>query len=549
MLKIKSLMQEKTSIIIAGGIIAVIIIMVALLTLPRSDNQFTGNSATFAAKQGLLIISVTESGTIQAREQVIIKSEVEGKTTILYIIPEGTKVKKGELLVELDASRLLDNRIDRQIKVQNVEAAYISASENLAVAENQAKSDVDKAEMTLQFAEQDLEKYLKGEYPNELKETEARITLAEEEVARAKEKLKWSKKLYNEKYISQTELRADELAEKKKVLDLELAQNNLNLLKNYSYKRKLAQLKSDRQQAEMALTRAKRKAKADIAQAKAGLRAKESEFEREKDKLDKNEKQIKKTKIYAPSDGLAIYATSAQSGHRRGRVEPLDAGQEVRERQELIYLPTASLFNAEIGIHESSLDKVSLDLPVKLTVEALPGKIFSGRVTKIAPLPDAQSAWMNPDLKIYKTEIHLDTNSGELRTGMSCRAEIIIAQYDEALYIPIQAVIKVKDQTTVYVKKGRTFEPRQVEIGLDNNRMVHIISGLQPDEMVSLTPPLAPAAVTLPKGKMPSRKPSPPDSGSVEMPKRKNPSQKPTSRDSEGTPESKGRKRRMKKGK
>jgi len=535
-------MQTKPLIITTGFIVAAIIIVAFIFMLPRSNNQFTGNSATFIAKQGLLIISVTESGTIQAREQVIIKSEVEGKTTILSLIPEGTKVKQGDLLVELDASQLLDNKIDHQIKVQNAEAAYISASENLAVDENQAKSDVDKAEMTLQFAEQDLKKYLEGEYPNELKEAQARITLAEEEVARAKEKLKWSKQLYDEKYISQTELQADELAEKKKVLDLELAQNNLSLLKDYTYQRKLAQLKSDRQQAEMALTRAKRKAKADIAQAKADLRAKESEFEREKDKLVKNEKQIKKTKIYAPSDGLAIYATSAQSGHRRGRVEPLDEGQEVRERQELIYLPTASLFNCEIGIHESSLDKVSLDLPVKITVEALPGKIFSGRVAKIAPLPDAQSAWMNPDLKIYKTEIFLDSNSSELRTGMSCRAEIIIAQYPEAVSIPIQAVLRVEEQTTVYVKNGKTFKPRQVKIGLDNNRMVHVISGLQPGEKVLLTPPLAQSAVTLPKTKMPSPKSSSHDSGSVKMPKNNNFPQKPASSDS------KGRKRKIKKG-
>ncbi|MHC4154859.1 MAG: hypothetical protein ACYST6_08065, partial [Planctomycetota bacterium] len=74
--------------------------------------------ATFVVKQGPLRISVTESGTIKAREQVILKSEVEGRTSILSLIPEGTQVKQGDLLVDLDSSQLLDSKIDQEIIVQ-----------------------------------------------------------------------------------------------------------------------------------------------------------------------------------------------------------------------------------------------------------------------------------------------------------------------------------------------------------------------------------------------------------------------------------------------
>ena len=56
-----------------------------------------------------------------------------------------SQAKKGDLLVELDASSLMDTRIDQEIKVQNVEAADVNATENLAVAQNQAKSDMDLA--------------------------------------------------------------------------------------------------------------------------------------------------------------------------------------------------------------------------------------------------------------------------------------------------------------------------------------------------------------------------------------------------------------------
>ena len=480
---------------VAAGATLIVVGLAALALSGASDTDATG-FATFTVKRGPLRISVTESGTIKAREQVILKSEVEGRTSILTLIPEGTRVKEGDLLVELDASTLIDNQVDQEIRVQNAEAAFISAQENFAVVENQAQSDIDKAELDLDFAQLDKKKYLdpNGEYQNEREAALAQITLVEEELIRANEKLKWSKKLFEEKYISETELKADELAASKKKTDLVLARNNLNLLETFTHQRMVKQLESDLKQAQMALERTKRKARADVKQAEANLRAKESEYNRQKDKLEKLAEQIAKTKIFAPSDGLAIYATSAQQGRRN--VEPLAEGQEVRERQELIYLPKGTAVKAEISIHEASLKKVQTHLPAIITVDALPGRRFSGTVARIAPLPNAQSMWMNPDLKVYNTEVNLQGSDGSLRTGMSCKAEIIVEQYEDALYVPVQAVLRVAGEPTVFVAEGKKkFVPRTVSIGLDNNRMVHIISGLAAGEVVLLTPPLESAEI------------------------------------------------------
>ena len=324
---------------------------------------------------------------------------------------------------------------------------------------------------------------------------ESQITLAREELQTAEDKLKWSQKLFEKEYISQTELQVDELSAHRKKLDLELAESNLRLLEDFTHPRRLAELESDVSQAEMALERTNRKAKADVVQAEAELKAKESEFGRQQDKLKKNEEQIAKTKIYAPADGLVIYATSAQSRGFRGNQEPLTEGSEVNEQQELIYLPTATAVKAVVKVHETSLQKVRAGLPVVVTVDALPGKTFTGRVEKIAPLPDAQMVWLNPDLKVYNAEVYLEGEGDYLRTGMSCKAEIIIEEYDDAIYIPVQAVLRVGGEPTVYVLGSKEFEPRGVEIGMDNNRMIRIIKGLQTGEVVLLTPPLAPATV------------------------------------------------------
>jgi len=113
-------------------------------------------------------------------------------------------------------------------------------------------------------------------------------------------------------------------------------------------------------------------------------------------------------------------------------------------------------------------------------------------VGKIAPLPDNQSMWMNPDLKVYNTEIWLDGDAQGLRAGMSCRAEIIVAQYENAVYVPVHTVVRDKyEKTCVFLVNGSgNLEKREVEIGLDNNRMVHILSGLKKGDIVTEKPDL-----------------------------------------------------------
>ena len=124
------------------------------------------------------------------------------------------------------------------------------------------------------------------------------------------------------------------------------------------------------------------------------------------------------------------------------------------------------------------------------------GNTFYGTVQRIAPLPDAQSMWMNPDLKVYNSEIYIDGNNEILRTGMSCQAEIIIQQYKDAICVPLQAVIRVGTEPTVYVQTGDSSEPRKVKTGLDNNKMIHILEGLDEGDVVLLNPPLKSAAVS-----------------------------------------------------
>jgi hypothetical protein len=81
----------------------------------------------------------------------------------------------------------------------------------------------------------------------------------------------------------------------------------------------------------------------------------------------------------------------------------------------------------------------------------------------------------------------------DVRSGMSCQAEILVDRLNDVLAVPLQAVTRQGSQAVVYVKHGKQVRPQPVELGLDNNSLVHIVSGLEPGDEVVLTPPLAPA--------------------------------------------------------
>ena len=472
----------------------------------KSATQLNADVAVFEVQHGPLTISVSEAGTIQNRDLVVVKSEVEGVASLLMLIPEGTNVEKGQLLAELDSSNLVDQKTKQEITVMNAQAAFIGAQENVAIVKSQGESDVRQAELDARFAELDLPKYEEGDYKQALKQAETNITIANEQLKIANNKLGWSRKLATDHFITSTDLQADELSAEQMQLNLELAESSMKVLKDFTHGRTLESLESNVKQTNAALERVKRKAKANDVQADADLKAKESEFNRQKEALDKLAKQIEKCKIYAPVAGMVVYATTGQP--LRGNQEPLAEGQVIRERQQLINLPTTASMMAVVNIHESSLRKIKKDQPVRITVDAVPGQTFQGHVGKIGLLPDAQSMWMNPDLKVYATNIFIDGDAKDLRAGMTCKSEVIVETYPDAIFVPVQSVVRVQGKPTAYLPGAQGPIPRQVEIGMDNNRMVHILSGLTPGEVVLLAPPLGPSTAPITEEQPPAGKPS-----------------------------------------
>ena len=96
---------------------------------------------------------------------------------------------------------------------------------------------------------------------------------------------------------------------------------------------------------------------------------------------------------------------------------------------------------------------------------------------------------MNPDLKVYSTDILIDGTHDFLKTGMSAKVEIIIKELKDVISVPIQAVINQEGKKICYVAKGNRSQAREVATGDFNDNFVEITQGLSPGEKVLLNPP------------------------------------------------------------
>jgi hypothetical protein len=131
-------------------------------------------------------------------------------------------------------------------------------------------------------------------------------------------------------------------------------------------------------------------------------------------------------------------------------------------------------------------DASLLRLPATVSIKGAKTKEFPATLSEIDPLP--YHDWIQA-IKVFNAEVHINDVSPDLRPGYNCTVEIIVAQYDNVVSVPIQSVQMVRGRPTVYVQAPGGPEPRVVDMGLDNNRFVHIKSGLKAGEHVLLAPP------------------------------------------------------------
>jgi len=477
----------------------------------------------FTVRRGDLPITVTEGGDIKALNSTDIKSEVEGQTKIISIVGEGTyitpeDVNNRKVLVELDSSNMKERLTQQEITFSTEEASYTEAKETLDIQTKQNDSDITAAELKAKFALMDFKKYvgetiavklirdsnqpsnpgvdiaslldasiLGGTALQKLNELKDSIFLARARWERARTKFQSTQKLYDANYVSRTELEADRLDVNSFDIQHTQAQSTMELFKLYDFPKEAEKLLSDYNEAGRELERIKAGARSKLAQAQAKLGSKEATYSLEKKRLEKLRKQLEACTIKAPVPGQVVYSSSMMNQWER-RNNPIEIGAGIRERQKIISIPDASEMKVEIKIHETWVDKVQPGQQAKITISAFPDKTFTGKVLKKAPLADPEE-WLNPDLKVYSTDVSIDGTHEFLKTGMTAKVEITIEELKNVISVPIQTVVNRQGKKVCYVVGSKEPKQCEVETGLFNDNFVEIKSGLVKGEKVLLNPP------------------------------------------------------------
>src|SRR6185503_5546420 len=447
------------------------------------ENQF------HKVKRGDMLISVVEGGALKAVKESIIRSEFEGISRIISIVPEGTYVKQGQMLVELDSSELKDRVNLQEVTYQNNDFAFIQAKENLSIQHSLVESQIKEAELRVEFAKSDLEKYIEGDAPQQINTATNAIIIRKEQLQRAKDKLEWTQQLFKKGYASKSEMEADGLSVVQAKIAVDQAEEDLRLFRKYDLPKSQRRLESAWDQSKLELDRLRQRTSNQLAQAEANLRTSQRALELTHEKLKELKQQLENAKIKAPQDGLVVYASSSFGD--RGQML-IEEGAQVRQRQEIIKLPDVSQMIVEIRVHESHVLQIRQGLDAYVTIDSIPDRRFKARVTKVAVLPNSQDRWMNPNLKVYSTDVLIEEDLPDLKPGASARAEIVVTNLVNALTVPLQAVTTLKGKQVCFVHQGEGLAPIPVTVGNFNDQFIEIRSGLKEGDLVALTPPAAP---------------------------------------------------------
>ena len=212
-------------------------------------------------------------------------------------------------------------------------------------------------------------------------------------------------------------------------------------------------------------------AEAQVSSAKAALSAAQQELE----VAQANQKQVSAlsdyTRIVAPFTGVVT--------NRYADTGALVAAGTSSSTQAMpvVRLAQISVLRLVLPVPESVAAQIHLQDPVKVHVQAL-NQDIQGRVSRFADSLDQQTRTM-------ETEIDCDNRDGRLMPGMYTESEISLHERKNVLTIPLQAVSRNGDDAVVLVVNAQNFiEERHVQLGLDDEGYVEVLSGLTDQDRV-----------------------------------------------------------------
>lgn len=472
-----------------GKIFLLLIGMLMTLIIIRYFSKPTNalsNSETTRVISGEFHVDLAVVGSLDAARTHMVSSSIRGdKGKIIFIVEDGTTVKKGDVLVRLDPTPF-ETEIHRlKGEVHSLEAAVESAVHMLKWEKNQAERQLQTARFDLKAARLELRRLVEGDGPLQLAQYKSELDAAKEEYDRYQAYAVDLKKLKDQGIASSNETALTQ----KKIKDL--GEKYRTALKRYeSYKKHVlpsleetARAKVDKAAYDVEQT--KKGAALKVAREAASLAEIQGKLETAQSGLRQAVFELKKTTIRAPFGGITIlYETFRDGQKRKPRV-----GDLVWQNQPLLYLPDISTMIVKTQVREVDLHKVAVGRPCSVRVDAYPKRLLKGKVTGIGMLATERFEKGSGE-KYFQLTVTLSDENQRLRPGMTARIAIYGENAADILYVPVQAVFDNGQETFCFrVEKEDRYRKQKVIIGRHNEDLVEIVTGLKAGERVSLVRP------------------------------------------------------------
>ena len=356
----------------------------------------------------------------------------------------------------------------------------------------------------------------------------------------------WSQRMVKKGYVSRSQGEADLSKLESAKNNFKKIQLEYEILHKYTLEATVTDLWSKVKEAERAIERVDTQTRSKKVQAETDRDNKRIVYFQEEAKKAEIEDEIRKCTILSPQYGLVVYFMPEQSRYGGGSQQSIIAqGEPVREGQKMMRIPNLSRMVVNTKVHEAMVSRIKgevlrptyftdalragllvsanpLDLTVKqfaffevrdqyreqdykkifpglkakIRVEAHAGKTYAGHVKSVAAVA-SQAEFFSSDVKVYTTMVsidaELDPEVENLKPGMSAEVTILADETsDPVLTIPIQAVVGnvsmgAKRKCFVLDGGGQPKE-RDIEVGISNDRLVEVRSGLAEGERVVLNP-------------------------------------------------------------
>jgi len=519
-------------------------VLCSLAACGGGDDDVIDPSLVHTVGRGDLHVTVTERAEIRAAQDTRVKSAVEGRATLKFLIKEGVLVDEGQLVAELDASELEAKAATEAISVARAEAAYDQAVKNNEIVEAELEALENTAESRLEIARIRREKFIgkplaaqhqsegiegknaamlkklgdliveqyaddealaerfgglntavrkmlgskrevsfeMGDMANQILTQIDEINLSRAEFELAAETLFHSRSLKDKNFITQNELERDIISHNRQRSKVTVAWNNLQILINYTLREQLITLDQEIENAELGLKSQRAASEARRVKETAELRAAQSELELGRERLANYRQQVRNARFVAPTPGLIVHG-------RYDWDEPVYEGMSVREGQELVIIPNIQRMVARLRVHEAQIDQVAIGQPAKVTIDAFPGRVFAATVDEVATLPEPTRR--STDTKVYEVRVALavDNQDGAVRPGMNGSVEIDVGVLPGVLSVPVPAVKRRDEAHYVWLLDGDNPVARRVTLGRNNLTHVEVLAGLSAGDRIRLVPP------------------------------------------------------------